>query len=276
LFGINRQVYYRAQTRVQINRDKASLVVDLVQEVRRSLPRLGTRKLYYKLQDQLELLNIGRDKLFTILKANHLLIIPRRIYRTTTNSNHHFYKHKNIIQNLKITRSNQVWVSDITYIGTREKPCYLSLITDVYSKKIVGYNVANTLESKGVCQALKLALNQNKGTINELIHHSDRGIQYCSKNYQSLLKKAAIKCSMTNNGDPYENAIAERINGILKHEFAIDTYNLELSIMKKLVKQVVETYNQDRPHWSNYMLTPNQMFKTKNIKFREYKKTVAN
>jgi len=146
----------------------------------------------------------------------------------------------------------------------------------VYSKKIVGYNVSNTLESKGVCQALKTALNQNKGSISQLIHHSDRGIQYCSKDYQALLKKEAIKCSMTNNGDPYENAIAERINGILKHEFAIDSYNLGLATMKKLVKQVVETYNQERPHWSNYMLTPNQMFKTINIKFREYKKTVAN
>lgn len=276
MFGIDRQVYYRAQKRTKINKDRAGLVVDFVQEVRRSLPRLGTRKLYYKLQDQLESLHIGRDKLFTILKANHLLINPKRIYRTTTNSNHHFYKHKNIIQNLKITRSNQVWVSDITYIGTRKTPCYLSLITDVYSKKIVGYNVSNTLESKGVCQALKLALNQNKGTTSQLIHHSDRGIQYCSKDYQTLLKKEAIKCSMTNNGDPYENAIAERINGILKHEFAIDSYNLGLATMKKLVKQVVETYNQERPHWSNYMLTPNQMFKTINIKFREYKKTVAN
>lgn len=276
MFGIDRQVYYRAQKRTKINKDRAGLVVDLVQEVRRSLPRLGSRKLYYKLQDQLESLHIGRDKLFTILKANHLLINPKRIYRTTTNSNHHFYKHKNIIQNLKITRSNQVWVSDITYIGTRKTPCYLSLITDVYSKKIVGYNVSNTLESKGVCQALKLALNQNKGTTSQLIHHSDRGIQYCSKDYQALLKKEAIKCSMTNNGDPYENAIAERINGILKHEFAIDSYNLGLATMKKLVKQVVQTYNQERPHWSNYMLTPNQMFKTINIKFREYKKTVAN
>lgn len=156
------------------------------------------------------------------------------------------------------------------------KPCYLSLITDVYSKKIVGYDVSNSLDSNGVCRALNLAIKLSKVKLNELIHHSDRGLQYCSKDYQKILNKQSIKCSMTNNGDPYENAIAERINGILKQEFAIDSYNLELSVIKKLIKQIVDIYNNFRPHWSNYMMTPNQMFNTQNIVFREYKKTVAN
>ena len=216
MFGIDRQVYYRAKSRVEINRNKATTVVDLVQETRRLLPRLGTRKLYYKLREELEALNVGRDKLFNILRANHLLIKPKRTYQITTNSHHRFRKHKNIVQNLEITKPNQVWVSDITYIGTRKKPCYLSLITDVYSKKIVGYDVSDSLALESACKALKLAIKQNKGDLSQLIHHSDRGIQYCSNDYQSILKKMAIKCSMTNNGDPYENAIAERVNGIFK------------------------------------------------------------
>jgi len=276
LFGIDRQVYYRKKSRVELNRDKASIVISLVKELRMLMPRIGTRKLYYKLKGQLSVLNIGRDKLFNILKANHLLIKPKRTYQITTNSNHHLYKHKNIIKDLHIHKPNQVWVSDITYIGTRQKPCYLSLITDVYSKKIVGYDVSNSLDSNGVCRALNLAIKLSKVKLNELIHHSDRGLQYCSKDYQKILNKQSIKCSMTNNGDPYENAIAERINGILKQEFAIDSYNLELSVMKKLIKQIVDIYNNFRPHWSNYMMTPNQMFNTQNIVFREYKKTVAN
>lgn len=276
MFGIDRQVYYRAKSRVEINKDKATTVVDLVNQTRRLLPRLGTRKLYYKLQEDLEALNVGRDKLFNILRANHLLIKPKRTYQITTNSHHRFRKHKNIVHNLEITKPNQVWVSDITYIGTRKTPCYLSLITDVYSKKIVGYDVSDSLALESACKALKLAIKQNKGDLSQLIHHSDRGIQYCSNDYQSILKKMTIKCSMTNNGDPYENAVAERVNGILKQEFAIDTYNKKLPVMRDVIKHVVEIYNELRPHWSNYMLTPNEMFKTKNRRYRKYKKTVAN
>lgn len=276
MFGIDRQVYYRAKSRVEINKDKASTVVDLVNQTRRLLPRLGTRKLYYKLQEDLEALNVGRDKLFNILRANHLLIKPKRTYQITTNSHHRFRKYKNIVHNLEITKPNQVWVSDITYIGTRKTPCYLSLITDVYSKKIVGYDVSDSLALESACKALKLAIKQNKGDLSQLIHHSDRGIQYCSNDYQSILKKMTIKCSMTNNGDPYENAVAERVNGILKQEFAIDTYNKKLPVMRDVIKHVVEIYNELRPHWSNYMLTPNEMFKTKNRRYRKYKKTVAN
>ena len=213
---------------------------------------------------------------FNILRANHLLIKPKRTYQITTNSHHRFRKHKNIVHNLEITKPNQVWASDITYIGTRKTPCYLSLITDVYSKKIVGYDVSDSLALESACKALKLAIQQNKGNLSQLIHHSDRGIQYCSNDYQSILKKMTIKCSMTNNGDPYENAVAERVNGILKQEFAIDTYNKKSSVMRNVIKQVVETYNELRPHWFNYMLTPNEMFKTKNKRYRKYKKTVAN
>ncbi|WP_461757444.1 IS3 family transposase [Myroides sp. LJL116] len=274
--GINRQVYYRENTRKLQSQHIATSVVELVKEVRRVMPRIGTRKLYYKLESKLKEFGVGRDKLFSILRANKLLISKKKRFHITTDSDHPFYKFPNIVKDIEISGPNQVWVSDITYIGSREKPCYLSLITDVYSKKIVGYNVSNSLSLEGASSALKLAIKQNKGKIDGLIHHSDRGLQYCSRYYQKLLKKKVIRCSMTNNGDPYENAIAERINGILKQEFAIDTYNQELPIMKKIINQVVDIYNNYRPHDSNYLLTPNQMFATRNQKFKTYKKMVVN
>lgn len=275
MFGINRQSYYRSIKRVRKRQSIAQQVVDLVHKIRVHQKRIGTRKLYYLLHKELQELKVGRDKFFEILRANHLLIIPKRSYHTTTMSHHRFRKHPNLTKELIINRPNQVWVSDITYIGKREKPCYLSLITDAYSKKIVGFEVSNTMCTKEMVKALKMALKQRK-TKESLIHHSDRGIQYCCDEYQYYLTKHQIKCSMTENSDPYENAIAERINGILKQEFMIDTYHLDLHLMKKLVAESIMIYNNDRPHWSNHMLTPNQMHQKDNVKYRTYKKkTVA-
>lgn len=270
MFGLDRQVYYRRIKRTKSRQSIAQKVVSLVQEIRTVQPRLGTRKLYYLLYNELQSLKIGRDKFFTILGANHLLITPKRTYHTTTKSHHRFRKHPNIIKDLNIYRPNQVWVSDITYIGKREKPCYLSLITDAYSKKIIGYKVSNTMCTTHVVEALKMAQKQ-RNTIEKLIHHSDRGVQYCSDEYQYYLSKFKINCSMTENSDPYENAIAERINGILKQEFMIDSYHLDLPSMKELVKEAIDIYNNDRPHCSNHMLTPNQMHVKPNIKFKTYK-----
>ncbi len=193
----------------------------------------------------------------------------------TTNSHHRFRKHKNMILDMAITRPEQVWVSDITYIGKREKPCYLSLVTDAYSKKIMGYYVANNMGTESTVMALSMAIKQRKDNILPLIHHSDRGAQYCSDDYQLVLTKHNIRCSMTNNGDPYENAVAERINGILKQEFAIDTYHAELSIMKKIVKEAVNIYNEQRPHYSNHMLTPVQMHNQSDVPMKTYKRKTA-
>jgi len=270
LFGGNRQVYYRKVKRTKIRQQVAMTIVSLVQEIRINQPRIGTRKLCYLLQDKLEVLKVGRDTLFDILRANHLLITPKRSYQTTTMSHHRFRKYPNIIKELEIDRPNKVWVSDITYIGKREKPCYLSLITDAYSKKIVGFEVSNTMCTSHMVKALKLAQRQ-RNTKEALIHHSDRGVQYCSDEYQEYLKKYKITCSMTENSDPYENAIAERINGILKQEFMIDTYHLELSIMKKIVAEAIRIYNNERPHWSNHMFTPSQMHNTQQMNYRTYK-----
>lgn len=272
MFGVDRQVYYRSVKRGNIKRDKAEKVVAMVTELRQMMPCLGGREMYYLLQAQLEGLFIGRDKFFAILKANHLLIVPKRTYHVTTNSMHRFKKHDNLLINITIERPNQVWVADITYIGKRTNPIYLSLITDAYSKKIVGYYVAGNLSTESSVLALKMALKERKDKSESLVHHSDRGIQYCADAYQEVLQKNKILCSMTQNSDPYENAVAERINGILKQEFMIDRFDKSLETIKVLVKQSVDVYNEKRPHLSNYLLTPNQMHQQNKIKFKTYKK----
>ena len=271
LFGIDRQVYYRKIKRRIIKQDKAALVVRMVLEIRTQMPRIGAKKLYYLLSNDLKILKTGRDKFIDILRANHLLVIPKRSYHITTNSHHRFRKHKNQLLNLQINKPEQVWVSDITYIEKREKFCYLSLITDAYSKKIVGYNVSDNLNTESSLVALRLALKQRKNKEIPLIHHSDRGLQYCANEYQKLLNKNQIQPSMTQNSDPYENAVAERINGILKQEFYIDKYNKDLPIMKQIIKETVEIYNEKRPHLSNHMLTPNKMHEQSKVVMKTYK-----
>jgi putative transposase len=271
LFGIDRQVYYRKVKGKTFRQNRAAQVVPMIVAIRESMPRIGTRKLYHLLSEQLVPLKIGRDKFFDILRANHLLIQPKRSYHITTNSHHRYRKHRNLILNLPVNRPEQVWVSDITYIGKREKPCYLSLITDAYSKKIMGYYVADNLNAQSSIMALRMAIKGRKDKNMPLIHHSDRGLQYCADQYQKLLHQNGILCSMTNNGDPYENAVAERINGILKQEFIIDTYHKDLKIMKKIVQESIDIYNNLRPHYSNHMLTPQQMHIQSKIQMRTYK-----
>ncbi len=272
LFGIERQVYYRKIKTRKTRQSNALKIVSMVLEIRQTMPRIGAKKLYYLLNNELKQLKIGRDKFINILKANHLLITPKRSYHITTNSHHRFRKHHNQILDLQINHPEQVWVSDITYIGKREKPCYLSLITDAYSKKIMGFNIADNMNTESSLVALKNAVKQRKNKTLVLIHHSDRGIQYCANDYQRLLGKSNIKCSMTQNSDPYENAVAERISGILKQEFDIDKYHQDLPIMKQIIKEAIEVYNNKRPHYSNYMLTPNQMHQQNKIAMRTYKR----
>ena len=271
LFGIDRQVYYRRVKRKITKEAKAIQVVAMILDVRKSMPRLGGKKSYHMLLNELKPLKIGRDKLFDILRANHLLVQPKRSYHITTNSHHRFRKHQNQILGLDINRPEQVWVSDITYIGKRENPYYLSIVTDAYSKKIMGYYLADNMNTESSVMALNMAIRQRKNKEIPLIHHSDRGLQYCANEYQNILSQNGILPSMTQNSDPYENAVAERINGILKQEFMIDKYNLDLKIMRQIVKESINTYNELRPHYSNYMLTPNQMHRQNYIKMRTYK-----
>jgi transposase InsO family protein len=218
-------------------------------------------------------MGIGRDKLFTIMRANHLQIYPERSYRVTTNSHHRFRKHKDLVKGLFIRRPEQVWVSDITYVGGRNMHHYLALVTDAYSKKIVGYDVSNSLSLPGVLNAMKMALKSRAHNKLPLIHHSDRGLQYCSNEYQALLHKNKINCSMTTDSDPYSNAVAERVNGILKNEFNLEKYKVDLKTLQKVVTETIQIYNNERPHLSCSMLTPDQMHRQSKIIIKTYKNT---
>lgn len=231
-------------------------------EERMHLPKLGTRKLYYRLSHRFTRcgIKIGRDALFNFLRSEHLLIKPTRSYRKTTNSKHWLHKYPNLLKDRKPVRPNQIWVSDITYFDTSEKTGYLSLITDAYSRKIVGYHLHESLHTDGIVQALNMALKQEK--FNHLIHHSDRGLQYCSAQYQKILKQYNITPSMTDGYDCYQNALAERINGILKEEFLfIKPASIEQA--RKMIQQAIKLYNQRRPHLALNYLTPNAIHKQK-------------
>lgn len=269
VFGISRQAYYKQKQTVKRKQKLAGSVLDQVVSIRRLMPRIGTRKLYYLLGSEL---SVGRDKLFDILRSNHMLIYPKKSYHVTTNSKHWLKKHKNIVNDLVINRPECVWVSDITYLGTRKHPLYLSLVSDAYSKKIMGYNLSDSLKQDGATNALKMAFRNRSYPKQTLIHHSDRGLQYCGYEYQRILQKQKAKCSMTEKSDPYENAIAERINGILKNEFALDQYTVKQSVMSKIVKQTIDIYNNHRQHWSCDLLTPSQMHNQSKIAKPKYKK----
>jgi len=229
----------------------------LVRTVRMEMPRLGTRKLYYLLHSDIDALGIkiGRDALFDYLRSEHLLIKPKKNYTKTTDSKHWLRKYPNLMLGVKAQRPEQYFVSDITYIKSREKIHYLSLVTDAYSRKIMGYKLSDDMSTENVVQALHMAVLKRK-TQQSLIHHSDRGLQYCSSLYQNTLKKNGILPSMTDGYDCYQNAMAERINGILKQEFLIHKCNNGKEL-KQLVKESINTYNNKRPHLSLNMKTPN-------------------
>lgn len=260
-FGITRQAYYNHSWKAFEVVNQHHIIVDRVKEIRENHPRLGTRKLFDMLQPFFKehQIKIGRDALFNILYINHLLIRKRRRKISTTNSYHRFRKYPNLIKTFIPTAINQLWVSDITYWKIEGNHVYISFITDAYSHKIVGYYVAKTLETTESIQALKMALDSLKTIPTHLIHHSDRGIQYCSNSYVKLLQNYKIKISMTENGDPLENAIAERINGIIKEEYL---YNYQVNTFKEaneLLEAVIDLYNNERPHMSISNLTPNQV-----------------
>jgi transposase InsO family protein len=221
---------------------------------------MGGRKLYFMIKEDINRLNIkiGRDALFDLLAAEHLLVQRRKRKHITTNSNHWYRKYPNLIKNLVPDGPNQIWVSDITYIRTKQEFLYLFLITDAYSKKILGYRLAKNLDSTHAVNSLQDAIKNTCQPISGLIHHSDRGIQYCSKEYTDLLNKHAISISMTENGDPLENPIAERINGILKDEYLYDKINNHNNLDIIELSKSIEKYNTLRPHLSCEMLTPQQ------------------
>lgn len=232
---------------------------------RKQLPRIGTRKVYYLIKEDLQKngLKFGRDKLFGLMRHYGLQINPRRRYTQTTMSKHWLRKWPNQIKGKTINHQDEVWVSDITYIKTEQGNCYLNMITDAYSRKIMGYAVEDNMETESMIEALKMAVTQRNNPSMATIHHSDRGLQYCSKEYVLMTAKNNIQLSMTENGDPYENALAERMNRTIKEEFGMDRKLKSKEQVKQLVQESVFLYNNKRPHLALQMKTPDQVYNKK-------------
>jgi len=268
----SRQSYYERGWQFRKEDDKANDVVQLVHRERKQLPRLGTRKLYHVLRQELEerALKVGRDKLFTILREKHLLLGKKRKYVKTTMSKHWLKKYPNLIKDVALERPEQVFVSDITYISTEGGFNYLSLVSDACSKKIMGYALSPHLGVEGCVTALQMALADRR-TDKPLIHHSDRGLQYCSKDYVGILNDHHVQISMTTNGDPYENAIAERMNGILKEEFYCSSTFVDHEQAERHIAQSIKLYNTRRPHLSCHMLTPEMAHHKASLRPRSWK-----
>lgn len=261
LLGITRQAYYQHFWQEAFTFMKEDLVLQEVNKIRKRHKHMGGKKLHSILSSFLSEnhIKIGRDSFFDLLQVNGLLIRRRKRRIITTQSLHRFRKYPNRIKGMTASRPNQIWVSDITYWKIENGNVYISLITDAYSRKIVGYHVSDNLETSGTIQALKMALAQLKENPQYLIHHSDRGIQYCTTDYVKLLNDNHVQISMTENGDPYENALAERLNGILKEEYLYDYSVSTLSQAKITLDFVVDLYNQERPHMSCNLQTPEQV-----------------
>ena len=266
LFGKTRQAYYK-----QINFQSAliideAIVLEIVNRKRKQMKtkRWGGRKLLKLIEGDLQNhgIEMGRDKFFDLLRANNLLVKPRKRNFFTTQSHHWLRKYDYLIEDLELNAPNQLWVSDITYIESAQHPLYLFLITDAYSQKIVGWHIALDLKADSAVTALKMALRQNRKALNkkhQLIHHSDRGVQYCSTKYVSLLEQNSIKISMTLPASPQQNSIAERINGIIKNEWIYDMKLDSCSTAQKELKEIIRIYNEHRPHQTLEFATPNDI-----------------
>ena len=244
----------------------------MVKNVRTRHKHMGGKKLHDKILPKLEKAGIkcGRDKFFDILRNENLLVKYRKRFVKTTQSKHQFYKYPNLISNLEVVQSEQVFVSDITYIRTKKGFMYLFLITDLYSKQIMGWELSDNMKVINAIKALKMALKNRKYPDRKLIHHSDRGFQYCNPAYINMLEANDIGISMTSKYDPYENAVAERVNGILKREYEIGDGFLGEKDAKREIKYAICLYNTDRPHMSCYGLTPALAHERENYKLRKW------
>jgi Transposase and inactivated derivatives len=246
----------------------------MVQQVRKRLPRLGTVKVYEKIKPDLKTqsIKIGREKLNNLLREERMLVKKKKNFTRTTNSYHRFRKWPNLIKDMTINAPEQVWVSDITYISTSKGFMYLFLITDVYSKQIMGYQLSDSMKVENALKALKIAILNRRYPGCQLVHHSDRGLQYCHPRYIDLLEKNGIKPSMTTKYDPYENAVAERVNGILKGEFDVGGTFPSTEMAIREVKAAIQIYNHERPHLSCQMMTPCEAHLRGKYELKKWKK----
>ncbi len=261
-FGMKRDAYYKWKYRKREQMVTKESVLMMVYQRRKDLPREGCKKMHKAFMEEFDNLGIkvGRDKLFTILREEDMLVKRKRSYVKTTYSYHKFHTYNNLIKGMEISSPNQVWVSDITYIRMTQGHCYLALITDAYSRKIVGYDMSESLELAGCLRAFKRAQRAARPAPG-LIHHSDRGLQYCSNQYVELLLENKIRISMTEENHCYENAIAERINGILKDEFYLDQCFANIGLAKKACENAIRIYNTKRLHLSLGYKTPDEVYK---------------
>lgn len=256
-FGFSRQAYYQ-QVQKDLNSElKDRLVIGLVQEERSKNKMLGVKKVYHKRKRCIKAINssLGRDKLFDLLRRHGLLIKRRRKYAVTTESKHRFKKYENKMKGFKPTMPHQAWVGDITYLRTKQGFVYLFLLTDAFSRKIVGWEVNRSLAIEGALQAADMAIKQCPCTT-RLIHHTDRGFQYCSPMYAGKMESKGMQMSMGEAGNCYDNAMAERINGILKSEYGLDETFKDIKEALKATRESIKDYNEQRPHWSLNLQIP--------------------
>ncbi len=259
LFGKSRQAYYKKLKTNYKTAVRSEIILQLIAKERKLMPRLGGRKLLFKIAPRLPGdLQMGRDQFFDFLREHNLLVRRKRYRAITTNSNHWLRRYPNLIKGFRPLGPHRLWVSDITYIETMQGFAYLFLITDAYSRKIIGWSISKNLKALNAATALHMALSQLPVDIKNTIHHSDRGVQYCSQEYVKILKENHFKISMTENGDPLENAIAERINGILKTEWINEMKLKSIKDAITQIKKIISIYNNERPHSSIEFLTPNK------------------
>jgi len=274
-FGISKQAYYKRLETYKTKELNEETLKKMVKEMRQTIgQQTGGIKLHSELKQQMKTQNIkiGRDKFFDFLRANNLLIKKTKSYHITTNSKHQFYKYKNLIKDCVPTRPEQLWVCDITYIKTDKGHFYLALVTDAYSKKIMGYKIANHMKTSLCTGALKMAIKNRAYPSKKLIHHSDRGIQYCNPKYTEFAEKNNIKLSMTEQYDPYENALAERINRTLKYEYGLKQTIKTFALAEKMVNQAVNIYNNLRPHLSLELRKPSEVHLNPTVEYKSYKR----
>ena len=273
LFGKTRQAYYRHLNYKYVEMATEEIVLSLVYEYRNEMGRIGCRKLQHLINGRLpEDMKVGRDALYSLLERNSLLHKRRHKSVRTTWSNHWMHKYPNLITRVVPTASNQIWVSDITYIETvNDGFMYLHLITDLYSRKIMGWCLSPTLHAEYTLKALEMAIRNAGCSLTGLIHHSDRGCQYCCERYVSLLKSSGILISMTQSGDPLENAVAERVNGIIKNEWLTHENIMDGNIALKRISEIVNIYNNIRPHASLNYLTPESAYTENGILEKRWK-----
>jgi len=274
--GYSPQAYHKKQKRNVVQLSNEHLILQQIDAFRKYQPRCGGRKLFIMLQPFFTQHNItmGRDNFFALLARNKLLVRKRNRNVYTTNSKHHFYRYPNLVKDFTPLKAHELWVADITYIPLKNRFAYLFLITDAYSRKIVGFHVSDDMKVSSATLALKKALSQ-KPPETIVIHHSDRGIQYCSTAYVQLLQKHHAHISMTQNGDPYENAIAERVNGILKTELVSKYYdNIDLAAMH--IARCITIYNYRRRHSSLNWQIPDDVHKQEGPQIRRWKNYYQN